>query len=513
MRYNVVDYLRNQTRHAKNLAEKSVYDENGSKHPKRQFWQTIERNLDEFTSEPRDAETSIILLPGPRGLGKTFAILQLLELLVNEKRTPFENVLYVSMDDVKQSIDISIKDVAETFIEKMHDQELPNVKKKLFILIDEAHFDEKWDTSLKIIFDKSPSNVFIVAAGSSTISTQSSPDLARRSYKEKALPLNFSEYLTMKHEIHPTENIASAIKKTIFDPSESNVHELNSLESDNMNKISRTVNAKNALRNFVFYGGFANGIKLKNFELYRKLNGIVDKTITKDLSKIHNFTLESQSDIKKLIFFLSVQTTGKFSRENISKELGIPVKKVEQILNALEKSHLIFPLKPGSSGNKRAVKPWKYYFTSPTMNAALHDKIRPVNKWDDQIYGKLIENLVASCLFRMYDNEELQKAFYDSNDGSADFIIETWRAHAYHAQTTLKQINLKTSRLKQNKKPQTKLLQIPIEASINKKSIEQVKKSLKTFKNSEHGILITNREKTEMKNRILYMPLTTFALL
>ena len=484
---NVKDYLETKITSTRELAGNVIYDEDRKPYPQRRFLLAISKHVKQFRDSFPTAKrnTRILRFPGIRGVGKTVALLQLWDGLVNSEKNkvPQENVLYFSMDEVREASDSSLYELISTFIEKIHEQKRADIRKELFILIDEAHFDENWDTALKVIYDSSPRNLFIMAAGSSAMPIQMSPDLARRSYRETAFPLNFSEYMTMKHGFYPQKGTASAVRAAVLDPSEKNVRALNSIESGNRIKLlGKGINLKGRLREFVFHGGFASGISASRFDVCEKTTEIVHKTIAKDLPRIRNFTLGSQTDIMRVVNFLADKIGGGFSREKISQQLGIPSKKVDQILNSLEQSQLIFPVKPYGSGNQR--KPWKYYFMSPTIAVALYSRIRPADIWDDDRYGKLTESLFASYLFRIcYERGSFPGPFYDPKESSADFIIEN------------------------------EALPVPVEVGVGSKSSRQVKNSMRNCKNSKYGILIHDCEKTEMKEKVLHVPTSTFAFL
>ena len=480
MNRSIEDFVSYTISDAGSLAEHHIYDKKNGRHPKRMFWSVIEKNIKDFLTA--DRKTRILLLPGLRGTGKTVALLQLWDQLVNEQGFPQEQVLYFSMDRVKQAVNCSLYDFITAFIEKVHGQNLSGIRKELFILADECHFDRQWDESLKVICDAAPKKVFIVATGSSAISIQTSPDLARRSSKETVFPLNFSEYMIMKKNFYPEKGTASSVRNAVRNPSPENIKELNLKESANRLKLlNKGIEFNRSFREFIFCGGFANGISMDRFELYLKINEMVDKTIAKDLVFTRNFTLLSQNDIRRIINFLPFQTSGTFSREGMSSDLGITATKVDQILKALEESHLIFSLKPKSTGKSITRKPWKYYFMSPTLNAAVYSRSKPVDVWNDHLYGPLVENLAAFYLLKMTWPGQGAEFFYDSKEKSADFIVG-------------------------DREP------VPVEIGIGRKNDSQVKNSVRTHR-SGHGVLVHNCEKTEMRGRVLHVPLSTFAFL
>ena len=78
---------------------------------------------------------------------------------------------------------------------------------------------------------------------------------------------------------------------------------------------------------------------------------------------------------------------------------------VNTILELLEKTHLIFHYEPYSGPNARVKKSWQYYFATPSLRHAINKNwgFSPMNQ--DEYDGILLENLVASGLFNLKNNE------------------------------------------------------------------------------------------------------------
>ncbi|RLI92952.1 MAG: hypothetical protein DRO89_01150, partial [Candidatus Altiarchaeales archaeon] len=97
-------------------------------------------------------------------------------------------------------------------------------------------------------------------------------------------------------------------------------------------------------------------------------------------------------------------------------------------------------------------KPWKYYFLSPSINAAIRYKLGVLDFLDRNMLGILAENLVASSFFRM--KETIQTGiFYDPEKEGVDFLIQKGGGEI-----------------------------IPIEVSIGKKGKSQIKKAINKYK-------------------------------
>jgi len=99
---------------------------------------------------------------------------------------------------------------------------------------------------------------------------------------------------------------------------------------------------------------------------------------------------------------------------------------IRNILDVLEKTHLVFSVKPYGGAGKLVRKPWKYYFLSPSINAAIRFKLGVYDIRDRVMLGILAENLIASYLFRMKETLNMPTGFfYAPEEGGVDFLLQT----------------------------------------------------------------------------------------
>ncbi len=127
----------------------------------------------------------VIIVKGPRGAGKTTAILQFLA----NKRDQGKPTLYLSADSVYLSG--GLDDLALKY----------HTSGGGYLAIDEVHKYPQWSRYVKSILDAFP-KIKLIASGSSslTIANQSA-DLSRRHLMLKTTGLSFREYLSMSYGI------------------------------------------------------------------------------------------------------------------------------------------------------------------------------------------------------------------------------------------------------------------------------------------------------------------------
>lgn len=483
----IESYIMSRLRNTPELAKSYTSD---GKHSYRYIYYRLKKYLKNFL-ENVDLEHRFIIMYGLRGIGKTTLLFQLYEELTLKMNFEKNNILYLPIDNLIGYTAGNLAKVISTYFEKFKKTEIPTLKEKIILMVDEAHFDEKWEVALKSLYDyDSSKNIFILVTGSSAIALNLSADTNRRAIKEPLFPLNFSEFELIKNKIFPIGDMTSELKELILRMNPTTLLTIQDKEA----RLNNTYEAKNLnitteIEDFLKYGGFTTGVtNLANKALYYKqIMEVIRKIITIDLPTIKNFYSTAQQDIQRVIGQMAIKKAGETSHVKIANAMQISPTSIKQYFDALEKAHLIFSIKPYGKGAKKWAKtPWKYYFLSPTILCAIRDNLGADILADDT-KGLVYETAVAAGLFRYSQTTSEQVAvLYDPKDeGNVDFLMKNMYSGTV----------------------------IPIETGYNKHGdTEQLKSAIERFK-SPYGILITNTPKTELQGNILKIPFTTFFLL
>ncbi|MDR0911572.1 MAG: AAA family ATPase, partial [Methanobrevibacter sp.] len=360
----------------------------------------------------------------------------------------------------------------------------PRLDKKIFIFVDESHFDKNWAVSGKIIYDKTK-NIFLICTGSSSIDLEINGDVARRSIKESIFPNNFNDYLLLKHNFKINSDFSNSLKNVLYYGDENYIEKAVNLEKEVYNNLFDL--KKDIDIEFIeFLKSFGFPLTLNHGELrrYRRNFAVVNQVIERDIPLVQSFNTSSNNNIKKIIYYLALAREGETSNQKIADYLSISPKMVNEILNVLEKTQLIFSIKPYGGAGKIVRKQWKYYFLSPTLTGAINYYIGRFDLNNRTCLGKLAETFVASTLFKMSQSFHLLDIFYPTAKKTSDFIIRT------------KFNNL-----------------VPIEVGIGKKTKSQLTITMNKY-GADKGILISNRyNRIRYENNILYLPLISFGFI
>lgn len=190
--------------------------------------------LDEFIKKPN--QNKFFVIPGLRGVGKSTILYQLYDYLSNAKDISSTRILLLDLEPLKYEENININDFCNVFIKDINN-EYYLTEKPLFIFIDESQYDIKWDWAGKIVYDENV-NVFIIFTCSNALNLSHSADDARRLKKKELYPLNFIEYLEIKHGIDLPKNLTNLMYNSIIT---GKFDETKELEKEIQIKLSKSI--------------------------------------------------------------------------------------------------------------------------------------------------------------------------------------------------------------------------------------------------------------------------------
>ena len=440
----------------------------------------LKNHIDKFIDAEGEYYNRCIMLPGFRGVGKTTILYQLYNYLIDEKNISFNDIFYLDMSSLRDNYDVGIRDVFELYLENFHQTTLVNLNKKIFFFIDEAQIDKNWANYAKLLHDKS-FNVFCIFTGSSAINFEINNAAARRVKYEKIYPVDFKEYLLLKHDLDiPDNNFKDLILKADRDSIDKAIE----IENEIRKKLILLNNDLNIeFKKYIETFGFPFALKMDDIDVHLYTISIIKRIITDDLPLFYNFN-NINLIIMKIILYLSSKKPGNTSSNAISQAMGINVKTTNKILEALENSLLLFSIGAYGSAGKMLNKPYEHFFLTPSIKASLNYYTRRFDLNNDKCFSHLVENEIASILFKLSRKTwGAVEIFYDSDKRGVDFIVK-------HLDKV-----------------------IPIEVGIGKKTKSQLTRAINKY-DADFGILISaRRDNIEFVNNILYIPLLTFVLM
>lgn len=471
----IYDYLLYTLKNTPNNVDNHLIEEN-KKLKNRIAFSNLKKYIDDYLNDKN--KNRFIIMPGLRGLGKTTLLYQLYDYLI-ANGVDEKNILYLTLDKLQGFLDESSLNAIKTYISQIHRKSISNLDEKLFIFIDEAHYDPNWSLTGKLLFDGSQDKIFTIFTGYSALELEINKDSARRAKKEYIFPLNFNEYLCLKYNYIAPFNLDNALKDLIFNRK---IDEAIELES----KLNLSLTKENffickELEDFLTHGGFPLCLQNNQYETYERILKMIEKIIESDIKKIHSF--RNIDSVKKVISYLALEKTNDSSLRKISKVTTESLGTVNEVIDTLKKSQIIFEIKP--YGGSKQSKSSKYYFLSPTLKAAINFQLGSYTLEDRSYLGTLAENLVASTFY--HDKILYHRPFglfYDNKVENVDFLLVNVRDDV-----------------------------IPVELGIDKKDKKQVKKAMNSY-DSDYGIVVSNKTSfIQEDDDVIFIPLKTFSFI
>ena len=205
----------------------------------RNDFENITNYIDDFLNGKNNDR--FIVLPGLRSVGKTTILYQIYEYLLKTKNIPQNQILYISCDHINKITKCDILETIEFYLEEFHHLTPRTLKKELFLLIDESHFDKEWSMAGKIIYDQSK-KIFMIFTGSSALKLEYENEAKRRMIRNSIFPLNYSQHLKLKYN-YDTGNISNELFNLLFTSEIEKSYELEQkINEDLMNLKNYTTN-------------------------------------------------------------------------------------------------------------------------------------------------------------------------------------------------------------------------------------------------------------------------------
>ena len=411
-------YISRQISQTSNQIRSKITDNEGKRYERRYLYDKIERYVDDYLAG-RNTGSRWVCIPGFRGTGKTTVISQIWNHLSVDKRMSNINLLYVSMDEVTKLLDSSLYELIEEY-QRYMGRSLENMTEKLVVMVDEAHYDSQWDTTVKTIIDRT-TNIFFIVTGSSALSLQTGSDSARRISIKRMLPLTFRESCklrTRKNEFGlpfvEMENVLfrSNDPKEVIDRIGSMKVLFNRLWSD-LDPYS--------IEEYLIRGSLPFSMELPEDEdVFERTLQVLDKVIYEDIPQVESLNTRTLDKIWALITMLA--DSREISLDSLSNKLDLGKPTVHKMMRILEASEIIFQVRAYGSASKQMTKSPKYPFISPSIRASLKWK---TGLWGDRssMLGELLEDSIGMYLRMLCIDHTNLHLHHPSGKGEADYIL------------------------------------------------------------------------------------------
>lgn len=365
----------------------------------------------------------MLSITGPRRIGKSTLLLQLIQQLLDEGIPP-EKIIYYSFDDpaletskvkVDELIDATMK-----FI--VRDQsETPT-----YLFLDEIQKLHNWELYLKKYYDlKYPIRVVISGSASSPIFKKSRESLLGRVKDHHLLPFSFREYVLYKlrgeplliDELNRIHNSGKIVQGLLTEDPSVSEHAIElSKPSDRLREI-----LDGQLKQYFLEGGFPEVWGLPTWVAKQEYlyDNQVKKVIYEDLLLAAEFR---KPELLTRFFISLLERPGQeVAVSSVSSETAINSSQIEKYIPLLEMTDLIYKIAKFRPGALRIRKGnMKFYLVDLALrNAVL--RLTDTLLTDDAMLGLYAENLVFLALKKWRGT--IQMDYYRERDLEVDYIV------------------------------------------------------------------------------------------
>lgn len=363
-------------------------------------------------------EKRILSIIGPRRVGKSTLIYQVIDYLIKTKKIDKKRILLFSGDDPSLFFNENDKlsDVLEVYFNDILEENISKISSKVYIFIDEIHFIKNWQNYLKNYFDKKYNIKFIVTGSSSLhLFKDANESLLGRIENIYVLPLPFNQFLNF-HRTYVSKQKDIVIPKFDLDNPEESFKKLEKIYDDEDLKIS----IQKILKEYILAGGYPEYFEERDIELWQKrlVDDIISRGIYKDILTIYN--IKSPEILEKLMYYIADNNSQTFSYTGMTGNFGVDTVTLITYIGYLKQAFLINVLENYSTNIGKIIRANKKLsiLDNGIQNGLL--KRREITSNDA---GHIIESMVDFDVRLVCERENYNEYYYRNSDKEEIDII------------------------------------------------------------------------------------------
>lgn len=333
------------------------------------------------------------VLMGPRRVGKTVMVRQLIDTLIKKGVEP-TRILFASID-APVFANLPLEKYL-SFLPKPPQASEEN--ETHYVLFDEIQYLKNWEVHLKDLVDNYPSVRFIATGSAAAALKLASRESGAGRFSDFRLPpLTFAEFLDF-------------------------IEENSLVELSNGEYVAKDLpSLNNRFIDYLNFGGYPEAVLSPTVRTQQDQfvkNDIIDKVLLKDLPALYG--IKDIQELNSLFAHLAYNTGQELSLQTLSQHSGLSKPTIQKYIEYLESAFLIVKVSRIDVSAKRFKKEmtFKVYLTNPSMRAAL---FAPVEEQNTALVGHLTE----SAIFSQWSHDVFVKnLFYArwSDDKEVDMI-------------------------------------------------------------------------------------------
>ena len=265
----------------------------------------------------------VLILTGVRRAGKSTLMHQTMHYLINEKKIPAKNVVYLFLEDilVQQYINLGwklLEDLYNFYLETY------NPQGKVYLFLDEIQGVKDFNRWVSSKYERQEAIKFILSGSRrSLVKSESATVLTGRNVQIDVYPLNFYEYLSIKGVRVEGKASIQSLRQANFSQQTSILHRLD---------------------NYLKEGGYPEIVLAQDEEVKRELaSNYYRDTVTRDVIIPNGVRAQQEVEILGLQIMSDFTKTHTYS--SLSKPQKLAVDTIKTYLDYFQRAYLFFESK------------------------------------------------------------------------------------------------------------------------------------------------------------------------
>lgn len=365
-------------------------------------------------------EKRILSIIGPRRVGKSVLMYQVIDHLIKKKNVDPKRILFFSGDDPSLffSKDDKLSDVIETYFGDVLRESMSDLNEKVYVFIDEVHFIESWQNFLKVYFDRKYNIKFVVTGSSSVhLYKDANESLMGRVENINVLPLGFTQFLNF-YQTYKSNKEDIQIPKFDLDNPEESFESLEPFYYDEKLKFE----VSKILDDYILVGGYPEYFETNDISLWQRrlADDVISRGIYKDIVSIYK--IKSPDILEKIMYYISANNAQTFSYTEMSKVFSVDTATLMSYIGYLKQAFFINVIENYSSNMSKIIRTNK---KMSILDNGIQNALLRRRNIDSSEEGHIIEGIVDFDIRLISERENYEDYYYrNTKQEEIDIILD-----------------------------------------------------------------------------------------
>jgi predicted AAA+ superfamily ATPase len=345
-----------------------------------------------------------LLLCGARQVGKTTLFLQMIRDLLDQGVPP-QNILFATFDHPL------LKLVGVEKVIGLWGQYETLAAGPQYLFLDEIQMVKDWQVWLKHQVDFEKQRRIAVTGSATPLTREGQESGVGRWLTVRLATLSFYEYLNLREADHQTlPDVDSLVR--LFDWS----------EPDFVRVAQGAKWLVPLFHEYLLRGGFPQGALVDTVTMAQKLlrEDIVDKVLKRDMTAL--FGVRHVLELEEVFLYICLHDGGILDIAGMCTNLGLTRPTVNNFIDLLEATHLIYRLKPFGYGKEVLRGRAKVYLADPAIGPSVLLKGKALLE-DDTALGGAVETAFFKHVYSRYYKHAAAFSYWRGTSGREVDII------------------------------------------------------------------------------------------